>query len=47
MLFNVAVVDRETYDAQMQALRDKGQTGALELELSREQHFHDAPRSEN
>ena len=47
MLFNVAVVDRDTYDAQMQALRDKGQTGALELELSREHHYDDTARSEN
>lgn len=38
MLFNVKVVDRAEYDAQMQALRDKGQTGILGMELSREQH---------
>lgn len=47
MLFNVAVVDRATYDAQMEALRDKGQTGALELELSREHHFDNVPKGEN
>ncbi len=37
MLFNVRVVSREEYDAHMQELRDKGQTGALGLEYSRVQ----------
>ncbi|WP_211336138.1 cytochrome c oxidase subunit II [Bogoriella caseilytica] len=36
MLFNVAVVDRETYDAHMQELRDAGQTGRLGDELNRQ-----------
>ena len=35
MLFNVAVVSREEFDAQMDALRDRGQTGELGLELNR------------
>lgn len=35
MLFNVAVVSREEYDAQMQKLEDKGQTGELGLDLNR------------
>lgn len=38
MLFNVKVVDRAEYDAQMQALRDKGQTGILGIEMQRDQH---------
>jgi cytochrome c oxidase subunit 2 len=37
MLFNVAVVSREEFDAQMEELRDRGQTGALGLELNRTQ----------
>jgi cytochrome c oxidase subunit 2 len=37
MLFNVAVVSAEEFDAQMEALRDRGQTGSLGLELSRNQ----------
>ncbi len=32
MIFNVTVVTRAEYEAQMQALRDKGQTGKLESE---------------
>lgn len=35
MLFNVAIVSREEYDAQMQALRDAGNTGLLGPELNR------------
>lgn len=35
MLFNVAVVSREEYDAQMTKLRDAGQTGSLGEDLSR------------
>ncbi len=35
MLFNVAVVSRDEYDAQMDELRDRGQTGSLGLELNR------------
>lgn len=35
MLFNVAVVSREEFDAQMDELRDRGQTGDLGLELNR------------
>lgn len=35
MLFNVAVVTRAEYDAQMQALRDAGNTGLLGSELDR------------
>jgi cytochrome c oxidase, subunit II len=38
MLFNVKVVERAEYDAHMQELRDKGQTGLIELEYSRDQH---------
>jgi cytochrome c oxidase subunit 2 len=33
MLFNVAVVSQEEFDAQMAALRERGQTGALEVDL--------------
>ena len=33
MLFNVAVVSQEDFDAQMAALRERGQTGALEVDL--------------
>ncbi|WP_242511539.1 aa3-type cytochrome oxidase subunit II [Pengzhenrongella frigida] len=35
MLFNVAVVSQAEYDKQMEALRDKGQTGQLGIEFSR------------
>lgn len=35
MLFQVKVVSDSEYDKQMSALRDKGQTGALTLEVSR------------
>ncbi len=42
MLFNVKVVSREEYDAHMQELRDKGQTGALGLEYSRHQDLNSA-----
>ncbi|MFD6091950.1 cytochrome c oxidase subunit II [Oerskovia sp. NPDC060338] len=35
MLFNVAVVSRAEYDAQMQKLEDKGQIGELGLDLNR------------
>ncbi|WP_265523697.1 cytochrome c oxidase subunit II [Oerskovia flava] len=35
MLFNVAVVSQEEYDAQMDELRAKGQTGELGLDLNR------------
>jgi len=38
MLFNVAVVSRAEYDAQMQALRAKGQTGALGAEYDRDSY---------
>ena len=37
MLFNVAVVSREEFDDQMDALRDRGQTGELGLDLNRVQ----------
>jgi len=37
MLFNVEVVSREEYDAQMEKLRDAGQTGQLGLDYSRQQ----------
>lgn len=36
MLFNVKVVSQEEYDAHIQELRDKGQTGILGPELNRE-----------
>ncbi|MFC7406064.1 cytochrome c oxidase subunit II [Georgenia alba] len=36
MLFNVEVVDRATYDARMQELRDAGQTGRIGDELNRQ-----------
>lgn len=36
MLFNVAVVSREEYDAHIEALREAGQTGRLGPELDRE-----------
>jgi len=35
MLFRVAVVDRDEYDAQMDALRDAGQTGQLGRDLDK------------
>jgi cytochrome c oxidase subunit 2 len=35
MLFNVKVVSQAEYDAQMQALRDRGQVGELNVELGR------------
>jgi len=47
MLFNVEVVDRAEYDAHMQALRDKGQTGLLELEYSRDQHPESVSKGES
>ena len=37
MLFNVAVVSRAEFDAQMDALRERGQTGELGMELNRSQ----------
>ncbi|MDO8145217.1 MULTISPECIES: cytochrome c oxidase subunit II [Isoptericola] len=37
MLFNVKVVDRAEYDAQMEELRAQGQTGELGLDLNRQQ----------
>ncbi|GEL93821.1 aa3-type cytochrome oxidase subunit II [Cellulomonas composti] len=37
MLFNVKVVSRDEYDAHMEELRAKGQTGSLGLEYSRQQ----------
>ena len=42
MLFNVKVVTRADYDAHMQELRAKGQTGALGLVYSRLQHVPSA-----
>nr|WP_311836071.1 cytochrome c oxidase subunit II [Cellulomonas fimi] len=45
MLFNVAVVSREDFDAQMDQLRDKGQTGQLGMEYSREQDLRTASGS--
>lgn len=36
MVFNVEVVDRETYDAEMQKLRDAGQTGSRGDEYNRQ-----------
>ncbi len=41
MLFNVAVVSREEYDEQMEALRDAGQTGSLGSDLDRTQNRGD------
>jgi cytochrome c oxidase subunit II len=43
MLFNVQVVTREEYDEHMQDLRDKGQTGSLGLEYSRQQDLDSVP----
>ena len=37
MLFNVKVVERDEYDAHMQELEDKGQTGLLDNGLNREE----------
>lgn len=37
MLFNVEVVERAEYDAQMEILRERGYEGALGLEYSRDQ----------
>jgi cytochrome c oxidase subunit 2 len=36
MIFQVKVVSQQEYDAKMAELREAGQTGALELELGRE-----------
>ncbi|WP_182111344.1 MULTISPECIES: cytochrome c oxidase subunit II [unclassified Actinotalea] len=41
MLFNVAVVSREEYDAQMEELREAGQTGFLGSDLDRTQNRGD------
>ncbi|WP_309134184.1 cytochrome c oxidase subunit II [Cellulomonas sp.] len=41
MLFNVAVVSQEEYDAHMDELREKGQTGALSLEYSRQHDLNE------
>lgn len=41
MLFNVAVVSREEYDAHMEELREAGQTGALDSSLDRTQNRGD------
>ena len=41
MLFNVAIVSRADYDAQMDALRAAGKTGALGLDLNRQQDAAD------
>jgi cytochrome c oxidase subunit II len=46
MLFNVAVVSREEFDAEMEELRDKGQTGQLGMEFSREQDLRTASGSQ-
>ena len=46
MLFNVKVVSREEYDAQMQILRDAGQTGSIGLEYSRLQDVDVQPDGE-
>ncbi len=43
MLFNVAVVSREEYDAHIESLRERGQTGRLGSELDRQQ----APRGDD
>lgn len=43
MLFNVHVVDRATYDEEMQALRDAGQTGSRGDEFNRQYNVIDAP----
>lgn len=47
MLFNVEVVDRATYDEQMDALRDAGQTGRLGDELNRQYNVTDAAAEGN
>ncbi len=47
MLFNVAVVSQEEYDAHMKELRDRGQTGALGLEYSRLQDLNDVAKGED
>ncbi|MEE6295468.1 cytochrome c oxidase subunit II [Georgenia sp. MJ278] len=41
MLFNVEVVDRETYDAHMDDLRDAGNVGVLGEELDRVYHINE------
>ena len=41
MLFNVAVVSREEYDAEMERLRDIGQEGRLGTDLNRQQNRGD------
>ncbi len=47
MLFNVAVVSQEEYDAHMDELREKGQTGSLGLEYSRQQDLNDVAEVEH
>ncbi|MBF0687023.1 MAG: cytochrome c oxidase subunit II [Cellulomonas sp.] len=47
MLFNVEVVSQEEYDAQMEQLRERGQTGALGLEYSRLQDLNDVAEDEH
>ncbi len=46
MLFNVKVVSREEYDAHIDELRAKGQTGALGLEYSRKQDLNSATQED-
>ncbi|MCC2333487.1 aa3-type cytochrome oxidase subunit II [Cellulomonas wangsupingiae] len=47
MLFNVAVVSQEEYDAHMEELRERGQTGSLGLEYSRLQDLDDVAKDEH
>lgn len=47
MLFNVAVVSQEEYDAHMDELRDRGQTGLLGLEFSRQQDLNQTAEVEH
>ena len=46
MLFNVKVVSRDEYDAHIEELRAKGQTGALGLEYSRLQNLNSATQED-
>lgn len=47
MIFNVAVVDRETYDAEMDKLREAGQTGARGDEYNRQYMIEESDNGEH
>lgn len=47
MVFNVAVVDRETYDAEMERLREAGNTGSRGDEYNRQYNLQEAGNGNN